>query len=606
MEKKVLLLTFLIGLVLLNVHGVLAANETTDEDKINRAYDCLEELIEKKGCDTLSSEEKIFSLLSIGKCEDEVLKDSNNQKCWPSSGCSIKRTAQAILALKEANKNTKEAEEWLLSKKEVPSEIDWFLQIENPNGETICSVTYSGSSHDVVLEEDRTIRSGAGSCLTKSSNGYWLKISENCYGTKFSISCNKGFSTNLLYKKSDSSTIYVSSETHGTSAEGTTHEEVNIYCFGENKCDYEGTLWTILALDALGNEVNNYLPYLIAMAGNNKEFLPEAFLEFVTGEYRDDLISEQKGEGYWDVSGDKFYDTALALYPLSSSDSLEKKAKTWLLEIQGDDGCWDGIGNTAFILYTAFYKSSSKPIGPIGNDDDCVDMSYFCISPYDCNEAKGDVLDFNCASPFVCCNKPKLRGETCTDMGGEECSYSEDCIEGYYESSYDTDYCCIGGKCEKKEEPLKANCETLGEGICRNYECEEGEKESYEYTCDYNDVCCIKEEDPKKSYWWIWLLIILIILVIIGIIFKDKLRRFWFKFKSKGKSPKGPLDGGFPRRRVPPGRFPSRPSSNLMRPRPPRRIFPPQQRRPPQKIPKPKKKSGEIDDILKKLKEIGK
>ena len=73
------------------------------------------------------------------------------------------------------------------------------------------------------------------------------------------------------------------------------------------------------------------------------------------------------------------------------------------------------------------------------------------------------------------------------------------------------------------------------------------------------------------------------------------IRPVWFKLKSKfGKSKPGPRPGFPP---TPPGMLPQRRVT-------PRRILPPAQRKPVRRpVGKPKK---EMDDVLKKLKEMGK
>ena len=89
-----------------------------------------------------------------------------------------------------------------------------------------------------------------------------------------------------------------------------------------------------------------------------------------------------------------------------------------------------------------------------------------------------------------------------------------------------------------------------------------------------------------KKFW------ITLILVVVAIVFRDKLRPFYLRIKSKfgkGKSKKGPP--GFP------------PSATPLRKPMPRKIMPPSRR--PIRRPAPRRK-GEIDDVLKKLKDMGK
>jgi len=93
----------------------------------------------------------------------------------------------------------------------------------------------------------------------------------------------------------------------------------------------------------------------------------------------------------------------------------------------------------------------------------------------------------------------------------------------------------------------------------------------------------------------LWVLGILIIIVIIGIIFRNKLRMFFLRFKGTGG----------PRPRPGPGSgFPPMPTGT-MRPPIQRRILPPEPRRPISRTPAQKPKE-ELDEVLNKLKEMGK
>ena len=607
MKKEV----FLFGvLIMALICSMSYATADTNASGVDKAYECLEEKVEEK-CDALSSEERIFALLAIGECQDEIIADSQNDECWPGSGCRIKTTAQAILALDKANVDVDEAVEWLSSQNTTPKDIDWFLQIESSE-ETTCTITYSGSSYQITIGEDKKISSGAGSCLSLSEGAWWLKVSSGCYNEEFEIKCHdNSFLTNLLFKKTTSSTIYVSEKTTSASAEASTYEKINSLCFAQGgSCDYEGSLWAALVLDYLDKDISSYLPYLVIGADENTRSLPESFLYFLTGEFRNDLLSKQMNSEYWSVSGDKFYDTALALYPFSDEPQEKTNSKNWLLEVQDNDGCWQGnVRNTAFILHSLWPRDFGENGDDENGDDengeedeiDCEDAGYYCISSISCQEAGGNELDYSCAGMFVCCDKEQVI-ETCSEQGGEICNSNENCIGGTSMDTFDLDYgetCCIGGRCEEPEE--EADCED-NFGTCRE-ECEENEEESFDYACDSWDICCMEKtiEDDPKNYLWVWILLGLIFLIVVGIIFKDKLRTFWFRTKSKfGKSRPGPRPG--PRFGFPPSR-----RMPLTRPMP-RRILPPTQRPPVRRpMPKPKAKpKTELDDVLKKLKEMGK
>ena len=601
--KERVLSGVLIILLILNLSLVIAQENATVDDK---AYACLENKV--GDCSSLTSpEDKIFSLLAIGQCKDDIIADSKYKT-------DTKFTAQAILALDKIKVDTNEAEEWLLSKNKTTSDMDWLLQIESTE-ETTCTIAYEGLSFpNIIVGEDKKIGSNAGACLTRyggDGGDYWLKISPTCYTYEFEMSCvgEKSFSTNLLYKKttgSESDVIYVSADTSEASSGGTTTEKVNSFCFAQgSSCNYEATLWAALVLNFEGYDVSSYLPYLVTMGDEieNKKYFPESFLYSLTNQdkYRVDLLSKQLLEGSWKVSDDKYYDTALALFPFQNEELTEKtNTMNWLEEKQGTDGCWDGgnIRNTAFILYSVWPRGLFITDGEDDDGVDCEDTGYHCMSPMSCIDAGGEDLgdDYTgCFGASVCCSKEKSL-ETCSEQRGEVCSTSEACSISTIETLDELE--CCTGYCQTPSE--KSECELYGDGDCRT-SCYGNEEEADEYDCSSGKICCVEKtvsDEEEKSYWWIWVLLGLIVLVVIGIIFKEKLRPFWLKLKSKiGKSRPGPRPGPRPR-------FP--PSAGIPRQRVmPRRILPPAQRQP-VKRPAIRKPRREMEDVLKKLKEMGK
>lgn len=580
MKKRVVAFSILL---ILSLSFIIAQNKTIDDS----GYDCLKDKVEDN-CDSLTYEQQIFSLLAIGECADEVEDDDDFMS-------DTKLTAQAVLALNHAHKDTEDAEEWLFSQQGTPENMDWLLQIDNKDETAAtCTITYEGSdSLSVTVNEDQTINLGASGCFS-SYQDYWLLISQDCYGTEFTISCTNTFSTNLLYKRVGGDTFYVSGQTSSSSAGGTTTEQVDSYCFTENgiSCDYEASLWTALALDSTENDMAFYLPYLITMKNDldNREYLPEAFLQSLTGDFRGELLAISLP-----VSGNEYYDTALAFLPFQGETLDEKtSAITWLKEKQGSDGCWNSgnIKDTAFILFSFWPKSVLG--GGVDEEDEnnCEDAGYHCMSLMSCSEAGGDPLDDYTGCLGVCCSKALPLG-ACADQGGEICSSDETCSISTSEAS-DTSECCLGS-CQTPSE--ETQCELYVDGICRS-SCYTDEQ-SVDYNCDSGEVCCIeKTVQPQKSYWWVWVLLILIVLVVLGIIFKDKLRQLFFKLKSqigKGKGKPGPAPRG---PRPPPG-FPGAPIART--PSQARPLAPRPGTRP---IGRPPKK--DLDDVLKKLKEMGK
>jgi len=598
MKKLVFLFSiFLVSIfftffVIAEEHNIVC-EDGDDDCKVNKAYSCLNEKIDDKTCEVLSSEERIFSFLATGKCKDEVLGDSRYNS-------DLRFTSQAFLGLHNFGFNTDEAEEWILSKERASIGIDWFLEIESPE-ETTCAIDYS-SSNNIVIGKDKKISSlTGGSCLSLAQGNYWLKINSNCYSENFTISCDKQFLTTLLYQKQGSDTIYVSEKTSSSSAEGLTEEKVNSFCFGvSGSCDYEGSLWASLALSVSGREVISHLPYLATFAEDNENFLPESFLYFLTAntDFKNQLLSKQINNKWWISLNDKYYGTALALYPFKYEEPQQKTDSiNWLLnEVQNEDGCWDSgnIRSTGFILASLWPRESSTSVN--GGDTggiDCEGAGFSCSSIINCD---AEILSgYSCSGSFVCCSQEKAL-ETCSEQRGEICNSIQNCvgIGSFSIGASDLSLgqlCCVSGSCqEASTEDTVSSCEPSG-GKCRVNGCFDEEKEDFDLSCDFSeDVCCIKQaEQEKTNLLFVWILFGLIVLVVLGIIFRNKLRPFWFRIKSgfRRKGSKRP-----PARPLPPRGF--------SRGRMPRRIFSPQKPR------HSKQPHGEIDDVLKKLKDMGK
>ncbi|MBU1129643.1 MAG: hypothetical protein KJ949_03370 [Nanoarchaeota archaeon] len=592
MKKEVLIFVLVFSLMI-SMSFVFAEDLTADQ-KIDKAYDCLKNKINNT-CEDLTLDQQIFSLLVLDNCKAEVKEAQDTDYCWPKDKCKTKTTAQAVLSLNEAGVNTEDAEKWLMAQNKTPTDLDWYLQIESSEA-TSCEVSYGSSTYTVNIAENKKIDSDAGSCLSLSSGNYWLQISPSCYSKEFEISCDQDFQTNLLYKKSDSITVYVSPETSSQSAGGDTTEKINSLCFTEgSSCNYETSLWSAWILDSKKYDISAYMPYLITNLEGNEKYLPESFLLLLGQEsYQNDLLEKQKSAGYWQESSDRYFDTALALLPFYYDELPEKdKALEWLLDSQDSEGCWQGgIKNTAFILFSAWAgKAPDRDSDGNGTNShaDCEEHDYFCMYSSSCEEENILPL-YDCFGSQVCCDTDIVL-ETCEDMYGEECDYGEECSTSEVDA-LDTYDCCLGTCREKQEEPEESECEQSG-GTCK-YPCGDSE-ESADYDCDDNlDYCCIELDDPDSNFLWIWILLILIVIVSVGIMFRDNLRKFWFRAKSGfGKSkPSGPRGGpGF--------------SSSMRNPTIPRRIFPPSDE-PQMRRPMMRRPSRELDDVLGKLKEMGK
>lgn len=690
--------------------------------EVEDAYSCLEERVFGK-CSNLPSQQQSFSLLALSynsslqeECRDVLEDNKDANDCWPKGSCSLKETSLAILALSELNIDTEDEEDWLLSQKSISDKLIWYLEIDSDDAVS-CTITYDNTDYTINIAEDKKIDTGAGNCLALAVeyDNYWLEINTNCYEKNFTISCDKYFSSTLLYQKQGSSTIYVSSDTKSAPADATTKHIVKSYCL-EIPCNYEGSLWATSVLAKNSRDYSVFLPYLMAFAEDNENLLPSAFLYMITdySQYLTELTEARTVSGdyvFWKTGDDKFYDTALALYALKDTSSSDAdKAKSYLLldGIQDDDGCWKSIKDTAFILYAAWPKPytpiepeceddedcpegyvcenercvpecvpdcTDKKCGDDGcggscgncselydisyycnnytcinettecvdectsgekkcsgnylytcgnyNDDDClewgnkikcvkgcdnqtnkcinqttsgdgdscIDAGYYCVSPLKCSEEDNlDYLGLVCSGIKVCCLSESSE-QTCDDLDGIECSTNQECT-GSMRSASDTSRCCVGGSCIERGEVEETACEKANYD-CR-FSCSEDE-EGKDFSCDTGKKCCGPAEKEEKSYLWLWLLIILIILVVLAIIFRNQLKIWLFRIKSKFK--KGP-----PPSRTGPGFFP--PRRILPRARP-RMILPRQPARRP--IPKTARteKNKELDETLKKLKQMG-
>ena len=647
MKKKGEIIILLFIILLVNMAFVSAEFTAQEEqEKVSAAYDCLKEEIEIIDCTRMTPEQAIFSLLAVDQCLSRVSEESLNSECWPKSNCDLKTTSQAILALDQVQENTELAETWLLAQNMIPKNLDWFLEVDSLEV-TDCSTTYGTKTFNFRITEDKKIIESSGegtNCLSVSENGYWIKIDDSCYDQTFETTCDKDFLTTLIFKKTNAPTIYVLKSTNSQSAGGLTSEQINSLCFSKSgvTCNYEGSLWASLVLNGKGYDVDSYMPYLIGEAVDYPEYSPEAFLYYLTNEidYRTQIFENQILDKYWQngATNNKYYDTALELYPFQGETGISEKTSTkdWLFEVQEPDGCWDGgnLINNAFILHSiwpeysgndgstscalAGYTCSSScdanntmsqygcTGGDVccddgfhsgGDDDDCEESGFFCVSAMNCENI---LYEYDCDGLYLCC-EDDYEEKTCSEWSGEICSSNEYCKSGEVLYTPDLGYgeeCCLEGVCDTIIPDAGNGCED-NYGICEPNNCDSGYESTSLYSCSLGETCCLRSSvtpDLKKSSnWWIWVLFILIALALVGILFRDKVKMILLKLKS------GKTRGGAPAQRRRPGFPPAMPPS---RQAPPRRMISPRhaprQRRPEMKKP------GELGDVLKKLKDMSK
>ncbi|MDP3881614.1 MAG: hypothetical protein Q8Q31_01920 [Nanoarchaeota archaeon] len=571
MKKREIVLTILllaIVFVVVSSENVVAADNQTI---IDNALKCINEEIGNKS--TLTLEQAIFASMILGsneKAENKISSDKDPQECWPKGGCQIKESAQVTLALQKKGSDTSKVTKWILSKNSTPSELAWYLQIDiQDHSPAKCTVEYDSKSGDVEILEDMTLsRNTASDCLSIAGKGYWLKIAPSCVSKKFKVACNKDFLTSLLYQKNNGETVYVSSESHKASSNSTTVEEVKARCFAKgNTCDYEGTLWAAFALNKAGLDVQIYLPYLIALAEDNTRYLPSAFLYGLLGkdagsdEFYNDLIQKQKRDGFWEITGSrygKYYDSGVAMFGLGGKEIAEvEKFKEALAKEQNSRGCWaavDPIRDTSFILYSVWNQMVRRGGGSGsggGSDPRCEFKSgQSCEVRADCVGAGAqEVPGFLCAAGKICCSEEVVL-KTCAQQNGIVCAADEQCDESVVTSSDGS--CCLG-RCEKIPPVADLDTCTVRGGECAS-SCSSNQKEDQSKTCSVTgEICCIADKKSNGPNWGLIIaLIILIALVVLAIIYRDKLRVWWYSRKGKVSSsaivrPGVPPMGGEPR-----------------------------------------------------------
>ncbi len=537
-----------------------------------------------------------------------LARENKEDWCWPSDdrtrNCRALDTAYAVLALNSLGQPVEEEIDWLLSM-QAPfrvTGINWLLQIDTREASN-CTVKYDNNEFTLSINEDKKY-SWAGpspSCLNLRSidgdrlvsGNEWISISNNCLDRVYSVSCESSAAVSLPYFFN---TLYVSAETFTSP----TDVSINTVCIREGAvCSYEATLWTAYALQKAGREYTQLLPYLIGEADNNRAVFPDAILFSLTSkeEHATKALSQQNREGYFMSTGGKgrYWDTALGILGLIdySPDNVTK-AKDWLLKNQNTDG---SFGTTSRIRDTALVLYSGWPKGVTLGRNDCEDTyGYFCRSAcnFDEQSFSASCLVGVCCRPAgeagACsriedCGKPECVGQfvsdvfgrrgicesqetvcndnfdndndgrtdlddsdcakTCFELGGEECTFSQDC-DGNLRTAIGADRCCIGNCVD-----TVSTCSSKGGFLCSEDESCGGNFLSAS-DASASRICCSQQCSPKRAIWPY--ILILVLLALAGAIFflykKGYLEKF-IKFKGKPAAK--------PEEKFPPYRPPVRP-----------------------------------------------
>jgi hypothetical protein len=221
-KREIILVSISLIFVVLLLGSCLAAENATtgDQDKVDKAYKCLEAQVKDKT--TLSLQEAIFSTLALGGKSNladriDADKDTTNS-CWPKAGCKIKESAMAALAYNRVGKDIASTKKWLLSKNASASELKWFLEIDiSEHTPANCTIN---DVQKIKIGDDMKIKGNAGSCLSIDSQGYMLRINNNCLKTEFKITCDQNFVTATIYQKGTGGTLFVMPESQSAASLG--------------------------------------------------------------------------------------------------------------------------------------------------------------------------------------------------------------------------------------------------------------------------------------------------------------------------------------------------------------------------------------------------
>lgn len=598
MNKKGLIV---LGLALIFMFSLtsfaFAANETTSSESIDNAYKCLESQIQNK---ELSLKEATFSLLAIGSkgnLVDRVESEKDINSCWPKGACTIKESAQVALAYNRIGKDTSAVKGWLMSKTGAAGELRWLLEIDITNKlAASCTINDGIKENKIKILENSKIQGTPGSCLSIDSGGYMLRINANCLDKEFEISCDQDFISSILYQKTSGGTLFILPDTHSAASLGKTKEKVNGECFTIDKaCDYEGSLWAAFALQKMGADISKFTPYLLALADDNERFFPSTFLYILAGgeDQYDSIVQKQKQGKFWEMAGTRdgrFYDTSLAMLALSSSGGAEIEAtKEYLLGIQTSEGCWNNnnLRDTAFILYSGWPRTVA--ISGLNSPPSCEPI-FSCENAFDCTQAGGTIeYNYDCSYAGTSCCSIHLQKASCDQKSGLLCSAGTEC-RGRIESSSDGP-CCIEGACIETA-VLEDTC-TIAGGRCGTV-CASDEVESAETCSISGETCCMAEKGSSLGFW-ITTLVILIILATLGIIFREKVKLWWFILREKMSARFGNKPAAVQRT------TPTAPFSPMARPMMPQRYA----MQPTAPI-RPVAKDKEMEEALRKLREMSK
>ncbi|MEM1577845.1 MAG: hypothetical protein QXM27_02455 [Candidatus Pacearchaeota archaeon] len=527
------ILSFLILFFILVLSISFASAIINETKQVDNAYNWLENNITKSGWpETVLDHEAALLALSYhdGLRNNGIASlkrkgyPTGNPYCWGEkkvnneNECKIKETAIASLIYEKFKLDYSKINEWLLNSSDLFRDIYWFIEIDvERNYNASCSAEYDGKIINFTINRNKTISilpPSSKECLNVYNN-YWISIDKTCYDKSFKIVCNveenKPYKISFLYKEDIKSNKWYSSNFIYSLNSGEyfdiTIKDISI-CLKDKtskSCDYEGTVIAAYVLKIEGyEEYSTLMPYLILNKDKFSNVNSYAFLYLITGneEFGNIILRNQTSQGFWKISGfGQFYDTAINSYALKENYNInfnETKTKNYLLTQQNPAGYWKCgeigckiIRDTSLILYVFWPRAISGGGGGGGTipTNQCEEKRGSCKLICDINEIEYTILNYVCGNNKCCINPIYLN---CADFGGEICEIDEDCVNGEFVTSSDSERCCYGGDCLKAEK----SCEDQSGYICDNENKFCFGEELPANDTKGNEVCC---DEPCKS-----------------------------------------------------------------------------------------------------------
>lgn len=465
-------------------------------------------------------EELVFSSLALGGGDSAKtgIYDIVSQDTCGTNGnnCDTKDIALVALALDDMNEDISDMKDWLENSLSSSSSTGWNLQIiTDETGQ--CEVTNDEDTQNIQV----------------SPNVGWIRLNFDFDDVSeiVEVDCNELGDSSMMISllRISGNTFYLIDQENGDRVSLNLDNGCYPRRNGES-CDKESSFYVAWALDKLGEDVDDVVPYLEDHADSN---LYKGMLISIA---RDSALSEvlsfdQNEAGSWDNS---VYTTSFIVDGTTiGNDALA--GENWIKEQQDEDGSLGNILDTAVGLSVGLGTISTGGGGGGGNlGPECTDDS-FCQADEYCNTL------YNICVPReqTGCDS----NDECT-VGSPYCDTSGFCVECLEDSNCFNQVCennlcvtpsfCGDGDCDLDEDTISCpeDCETqVNEEICYNNidDDNDGYVDCEDTECFSDSLC---QEEESKSLSWLWIAILFLILVVIG----------WFayrKLKPKNKKGKG-------------------------------------------------------------------